>query len=74
MKQKVVDILPGRVFEKESALDPSIKHFFLKLHEQKVVNLSTNTLCRSVDQQEEVNVIRHPLDSYLVVGGINEEG
>ena len=69
MKVKIQDVQPGQVYERAHGLEKA-NNLFLKLYEQKVVNLSTMHLCRNVDQHEEVTVLKHSIDAYLVVGGI----
>jgi len=82
MKKKIVDVLPGELFEMPCGLDsvelykPSYYNrlgLFLKLSEQKAVNLLTYICFKPSNQQLEVEVKAHPLDSYLFVSNMHNE-
>ena len=71
MKKRMVDVLPGEVFELSVALSGHC--LFLKLGNQRVVNLTTSYLCLpGMDLNQEVETKQHPLGSYLFVGGIDK--
>ena len=70
MKKRMCDVLPGEVFEMASSIGE--RCLFLKLRDQKVVNLTTSYLCRINAVEDEVEVKQHPLDSYLMFGGIDK--
>jgi hypothetical protein len=60
MKVKIVDVKPGELFESESSLVPGQKSIFLKLHEQRVVNMDTFHMCK-LDQSMVVQVLNRKL-------------
>lgn len=72
MKKKIVDVLPGELFEMPCGLDNRLG-LFLKLSEQKAVNLLTYICFKPSNQQLEVEVKAHPLDSYLFVSNMHNE-
>lgn len=62
---KLVDVAPGEIYKTSVGL--TSPQLFLKLANQKAVNLITYTAFSPMDQQQEVEVLPHPLDSYLAI-------
>lgn len=60
MKSSITDVKPGELFEMASSMVPGQKSTFLKLHEQKMVNMDTFVLCKC-DPETMVHVLNRKL-------------
>jgi hypothetical protein len=71
VRMKLVDVQPGQIFVADWGLTHN-PHFYLKVENQKAVNLTSYIVFSPSDQQEEVQVMSYNVGVYLWNGGLRQ--